>query len=209
MVRVAPGGHRLAAPFALLSVVLGIAGVLRRRDVFGAASVLFAVLAGSVVAFHRDPDRTPPPEGVVSPADGTVSVIREEGDRVLVGVYMSPTSVHVNRAPIGGTVTGVEHVPGSNVPAFDKGSDRNERVHVSFEEFRVTLIAGAVARRIHPYVEAGDDPDRGDRIGHISFGSRVDTLLPPGYDRSDLDVAEGDAVRAGETVIASEPEEDY
>jgi phosphatidylserine decarboxylase len=115
---------------------------------------------------------------------------------------MSPTNVHVNRAPIAGTVEAVTHEPGGHRPAFDKDSARNERVHVDFDDVRVTQIAGAVARRIHPYVEAGETVDRGERIGHISFGSRVDVTLPPAFDRSDVRVAVDDQVRAGETVLA-------
>jgi phosphatidylserine decarboxylase len=64
------------------------------------------------------------------------------------------------------------------------------------------LIAGAFARRIHPYVEAGDDLARGDRLGHISFGSRADVVLPPEYDREDVVVEAGEKVQAGETVLA-------
>jgi phosphatidylserine decarboxylase len=206
MVRIAPGGYDLAVPAAVVAAVTGALAVVERRGALAAASLAFTALAAAILAFHRDPDRETPPAGVVSPADGTVSVVREEDGRIRVGVYMHPTSVHVNRAPLAGVVTDVEHVSGGNVPAFDKESDRNERVHVDFEEFRVTLIAGAMARRIHPYVEAGDDVGRGDRIGHISFGSRVDTLLPESYDRDDVSVREGDAVRAGETVLARDPD---
>ncbi len=174
--------------------------------------VVAIVLAAAVLAFFRDPERTPPPTGVVSPADGKVSVVREEPvedadgadaeTRLRVGVFMNVHDVHVNRAPIGGRVEAVEHVPGAHRPAFSKDSDRNERVHLTFPDHRVTLIAGAFARRITPYAEAGDDLDRGDRIGHIAFGSRADLLLPPDVDRSDLAVADGESVRAGETVIA-------
>jgi phosphatidylserine decarboxylase len=67
------------------------------------------------------------------------------------------------------------------------------------------LIAGAFARRIHPYVEAGDDLARGDRLGHISFGSRADVVLPPAYSREDVVVESGEAVQAGETVLATPP----
>ena len=147
-----------------------------------------------VLWFHRDPDRTPPEpdSAVVSPADGTVSVVREEGTRLRVGVYMSATDVHVNRAPIAGEVREVRHRPGANRPAFDKESDRNEQL----------VLAGWFARRIHPAVAAGNRVERGERVGHVSFGSRADVVLPAGVDREDLLVAEGDAVRAGETVIA-------
>ena len=161
----------------------------------------------ATLTFFRDPERTPPPAGVVSPADGSVSVSREEDDRVRVGVFVNVHDVHVNRAPIGGHVEDVEHVPGAHRPAFSKESDRNERVHVDFPDHRVTLIAGAFARRIKPYVDSGDELDRGERIGHIAFGSRADVLLPPDVDRSDVAVETGEDVTAGETVIADLPGE--
>ncbi|WP_339106351.1 protein sorting system archaetidylserine decarboxylase [Haloterrigena salinisoli] len=210
----------LAAPFALL---------------FSATVSLIALAVGAgTLAFFRDPDRTPPPTGVVSPADGTVSVLREEGDRVRLGVFMNVWHVHVVRSPFDASVTDVEHVSGANRPAFSKESDRNERVHVRCEtessnlpasengegdsssadaedphskpdephsDAEVTLIAGAFARRIFPYVERGDGVERGERLGHIAFGSRVDVLFPPEVDLEDISVAKGDSMTAGETVV--------
>ncbi len=197
----APGTWRYAlpplvvAPFALIvSATLG--------------ALAFAAGVFTLV-FFRDPDRTPPLAGVVSPADGKVSVLREEGDRVRLGVFMNVWNVHVVRSPFGGHVVDVEHVPGANRPAFSKESDRNERVHVGIEHEEdveeavpeVTLIAGAFARRIHPYVDPGDDVGRGERIGHIAFGSRVDVLFPPDVDLEDVTVSPGETVTAGETVL--------
>ena len=196
----APGGLRYAVPPALAAVPALIFST-------GLAAGMLALAVG-IVAFFRDPDRTPPLTGIVSPADGKVSVLREEGDRVRVGVFMNVWDVHVNRSPVDGRVESVEHSPGAHRPAFSKESDRNEKVHIQFEDARVTLIAGAFARRIHPYVEEGDDLIRGDRIGHIAFGSRADVLLPPEIDREDLAVEEGDAVTAGESVVATGPEEE-
>ncbi|ELY76763.1 phosphatidylserine decarboxylase [Natrinema pallidum DSM 3751] len=219
----------LAAPFAIFVSVT-------------ASLVALAVGAGTL-AFFRDPERTPPPTGVVSPADGTVSVLREEGDRVRLGVFMNVWHVHVVRAPFAGRVTDVEHIAGANRPAFSKESDRNERVHVRLEtdspnlpatggesataadgdgeseaaetptaspaepdsDAEVTLIAGAFARRIHPYAERGDGLERGDRIGHIAFGSRVDLLFPPAVDIEDIAVETGDSMTAGETVVLESP----
>ena len=165
----------------------------------GAALVGLAV---GVLWFHRDPDRAPPDTGVVSPADGTVSVVREEGSRLRVGVFMNVTDVHVNRAPMPGTVREVRHRPGANRPAFSKESDRNEQVVIDCGEYELLIIAGWFARRIHPAVEAGDRVDRGERVGHVSFGSRADVVLPADVSREDLRVAEGDDVRAGETILA-------
>lgn len=164
--------------------------------------VALVALAVGVLWFHRDPDRAPPDAGVVSPADGTVSVVREEGSRLRVGVFMNVTDVHVNRAPVAGEVRDVRHRPGANRPAFDKESDRNEQVAIDFGAYELLVIAGWFARRIHPAVEAGDRVERGDRVGHVSFGSRADVVLPADVGREDLLVAEGDAVRAGETIIA-------
>ncbi|MHC3438918.1 protein sorting system archaetidylserine decarboxylase [Natrialbaceae archaeon A-gly3] len=193
----APGAWRYALP-ALLAAPFAM--------IYSVAVGLVALAVGAfVLAFFRDPDRTPPVTGVVSPADGKVSVLREEGDRVRLGVFMNVWNVHVVRAPFDGRVLEVEHVPGANKPAFSKDSDRNERVHVRVstgdDEPEVTLIAGAFARRIFPYVEPGEDLERGQRIGHIAFGSRVDVLFPPEVDPEDVAVEPGEKVTAGETEI--------
>ncbi len=131
-----------------------------------------------------------------------MSVVREEGTRLRVGVYMSAADVHVNRAPIAGEVREVRHRPGANRPAFDKESERNEQVAIDFGEYELLVIAGWFARRIHPAVEPGDRVERGERVGHVSFGSRADVVLPADVDREDLLVSEGDSVRAGETIVA-------
>lgn len=192
--RIASHAWRYAVPvFALVPVVSLLSP---------AASVLAAVLGVAVLGFHRDPERETPTDGIVSPADGRVSVVREEGSRVRMGVYMGVTDVHVNRAPLSGTVREVTHSPGANRPAFSKESARNERVEIDCGAFTVVQIAGAFARRIHPAVEPGQPVERGERIGHISFGSRVDVLFPETVGREDLDVGRGDRVVAGETVLA-------
>ena len=192
---VAPGGVRYAGAAA----VLGLLGF----PLSPVVTVVGTGIAGFVLWFHRDPEREPPVEGVVSPADGRVSVVREEGDRLRVGVFMNVHDVHVNRAPLDGEVESIEHTPGAHRPAFSKDSERNERVRIDWEDHAVVLIAGAFARRITPYVEAGDALTRGERIGHISFGSRADVVLPAAVGRDDLAVKEGDRVRAGESIIVS------
>ncbi|NHN58985.1 MULTISPECIES: protein sorting system archaetidylserine decarboxylase [Halorussus] len=196
----APGAWR----YALLALALAIpVSVLSRLGKCSRRWNLAApALAVGALLFHRDPDRTPPDSGVLAPADGRVSVVREEGDRVRVGVFMNVTDVHVNRAPVGGRVEAVDHEPGKHRPAFSKESDRNEKLHVRFPDHEVTLVAGAFARRIHPYVDEGDHLGRGERLGHISFGSRADVLLPESVDHADLTVRRGQKVRAGETRIA-------
>jgi phosphatidylserine decarboxylase len=193
-VRLAPGARRYALPPLVAAAALAF--------VSPPLAALALALGGFVVHFFRDPDRSPPPRGVVAPADGRVSVVREEDGRLRVGVFMNVTDVHVLRAPRTGVVESLTHRPGAHRPAFSKDSDRNERVDVTLDTCECSMIAGWFARRIHPYVSTGEEVTRGDRIGHIAFGSRADVLLPPDYDRGDLLVAEGDAVRAGETVVA-------
>ncbi|WP_224270473.1 protein sorting system archaetidylserine decarboxylase [Haloprofundus salinisoli] len=190
----APSTRRYALPPALLAVPLSV--LAPPLGLLCVSVTLF------VLWFFRDPDRVAPESGFVSPADGRVSVIRREGDRVRVGVFMNVTDVHVNRAPADAAVESVTHRPGAHRPAFSKDSVRNERVDVDCGEYEVSLIAGAFARRIHPYVEGGTTLERGQRIGHIAFGSRADVLLPEGYDATDVRVEKGQRVRAGETVVA-------
>lgn len=202
----APGAWRyalaplLAAPFAFLFSV--------------GASLACVLLGVAVLAFFRDPQRSPPPTGVLAPADGTVSVLREEDERLRLGTFMNVHNVHVVRSPVSGTVTNVERSPGAYKPAFSKDSDRNERVTITIEPddsnageyaepFDVTLIAGAFARRIHPYVDPESELDRGERLGHIAFGSRVDVLFPSSVDSARLRSEKGARMRAGETVILS------
>jgi phosphatidylserine decarboxylase len=195
----APGGLKNAGLLVLAaipaSLVLPVLGI--------------ALLAGAVAVlyFYRDPGRKPPPSGVVSPADGTVSVVRwdrdaEGRDRIRVGVYLGPGDVHVIRAPFGGPIRAVDRKSGGHWPAMLARSDRNEKVHVRFDGATVTMVVGVLARRIRPCVEGGDRIRRGERIGHIAFGSRTDVLLPAGVRPEDLAVEPGESVRAGETVLA-------
>ena len=194
--RIARGSLR----YALLAVVLAAVAFPFSR----VASAACLVAGVGVVYFHRDPARVVPPQGVVSPADGKVTVVREEDDGLRLGIYMSGWDVHVNRAPVDGDVTRVEHVPGSNKLAFTKESEHNERLRFEFGEFTAEQIAGTFARRTYSYVEPGDEVARGQRIGHISFGSRFDVVFPPEYDPEDLTVDVGHRLYAGETVIAPE-----
>jgi phosphatidylserine decarboxylase len=118
---------------------------------------------------------------------------------------MSVFDVHINRAPIGGTIKRVIYIPGRFMNAdLDKASEENERQHVLIERadgVRVafTQIAGLVARRIVPFVKPGDIVAAGQRVGLIRFGSRVDVYLPRGTESK---VLLGQKVIAGETVLA-------
>lgn len=213
-----PGVHRegykyigIAAGVALLAFVLD-------WDFIGWLLLLLAV---GIAAFFRDPVRASPAgDGLIlSPADGLVSQIMEvELPRQLIGedglqagtatrisVFMSVFDVHINRAPIAGTVKHMAYVPGSFVNAdLDKASEENERQYMVIEGMdgvRVgfTQIAGLVARRIVGFVRLGTVVGAGQRVGLIRFGSRVDIFLPAGYRPR---VVKGQRAVAGETILA-------
>jgi phosphatidylserine decarboxylase len=205
---IARGGGRWIG--AAVLVPLGVA-VLHSLE----AAAVSALLPVLVTAFLRDPDREPEGDGIISPADGKVTVLREEDGRVRLGVFMNLHDVHVNRAPVGGEVVESTHHDGGHRPAFSKESERNERVVTRIggdgndagDGFVVTQIAGAFARRITPYVGEGDTVERNERIGFIAFGSRVDVVFPPSYTPGDIAVEKGKRVRAGETVLAPDKNE--
>jgi len=198
--RVAPGTVRLAIICGSIPIMLSL--------FMPPALLLAPVTVVIAVWFNRDPGRQPTEtDGYLSPADGRISVIREEehaGEtRVRVAVFMNVTDVHINRMPAPATVETVTHEPGKHLPAFTKESDRNERVRFDCGTFEVTLIAGAVARRIHPWIEGGTVLSRGQRFAHISFGSRADVLFPPDVALTDVAVTRGEKVLAGESVLVA------
>ena len=158
-------------------------------------------LAGFIfmIFFHRDPDRSPKGEGMLSPADG--KVIQATADRITI--FMSPSNVHVNRAPLDGYVRNIEYRKGTHRPAFMGRACKNQqnRMHLETDDGEMELrqITGTLVRKIICYVGPGDQVSRGDRIGMIRFGSRVEVSIPACYR---LQVSPGDRVRAGETVVA-------
>ena len=166
--------------------------------------------AAAVLLFFRDPERTVPtePDLVVAPADGRVVEVQtvpsgDAGPVVRVSIFLSLFNVHINRSPVAGRVTDVRYHSGSFLPAFrDKASLQNEQNRIELESDSVRLavvqIAGWVARRIVCRARAGDWLDRGQRLGLIKFGSRVDLYLP---ETIELHVRVGDRVRGGSSVI--------
>jgi phosphatidylserine decarboxylase len=191
---------RGASPWLLPTVAAAAVSLsrARRSGRWATVAVPATALAAGMLWFFRDPEREITEGRVISPADGVVQSIMPWRDgRTRVAIFMSPLNVHVNRAPLAGTVTSVEHIPGGYVPAFNKESEHNERVIWHFDtelgDIEVVQIAGAVARRIVPYVPRGCKVEQGDRIGLIRFGSRVDVYLPEGIES---------AVEVGQTTTA-------
>ncbi|QWC57708.1 phosphatidylserine decarboxylase [Erythrobacter sp. 3-20A1M] len=183
-------------------------------------------LSLGVLAFFRDPERVVPQgdKCIVAPADGLVSLISTvvppaqlqgadqngqeglpPGEVIRVSIFMSVFDVHINRAPVGGTISRLAYIPGKFLNAdLDKASEENERQHILVTrpdgvQIGFTQIAGLVARRIVPFVQTGDMVAAGQRVGLIRFGSRVDVYLPAGTAPK---VILGQKVIAGETVLA-------
>jgi phosphatidylserine decarboxylase len=171
--------------------------------------LFFLCLALFVLNFFRDPERTIPsgPGIIVSPADGRVVEVRDEAEaseaRRRLSIFMSPLDVHVNRSPIAGTIQNVIYRKGSfRMASESRASVENEQnvftVCSPSEEVVVRQVAGVLARRIVFWKKAGDTVERGERIGMIKFGSRVDVLLSR---HVKLSVKVGDRVKAGSTVL--------
>jgi phosphatidylserine decarboxylase len=182
----------------MLSIVSFSIYFLLEEVYFVLLGALILVSFIPVLAFFRDPERTIG-EGVVSPADGIVTRIEEDRGWVDISIFMNVHNVHVNRMPDSGRILSVEHISGGYVPAFNKDSDRNERYMIEVQtnngKWRITQIAGAVARRIVPYVEPGDTLEKGSRFGMIRFGSRVDL-------RFKVPIGQKISVKVGDKVLA-------
>jgi phosphatidylserine decarboxylase len=204
---IAPEGMPLSLGAAAVAIVLLAFGLL-----WLAACVL--ALAIAIGAFFRDPERTAasPEDAILSAADGKVTDIREcplpgdqSGERFQrVSVFMSPLNVHVNRAPAAGNVLAVAHTPGEFRAAFrDDANEHNERNLITFADvagrrYAIMQIAGYLARRIVCRIRPHEKVSRGQRVGLIMFGSRVDHFMPLAYR---VTVRAGDRVSAGESVI--------
>lgn len=169
----------------------------------------FFALACLVLNFFRDPERAIPadPLAIVSPADGRVVEIKEERLDGLaarrVSIFMSPLDVHVNRSPIAGAIREVVYKKGSfHVASRPRASLENEQnvFTVAGEQgaVQVKQIAGVLARRIVFWKAAGDRLERGERVGMIKFGSRVDVVFAS---EVELRIKRGDRVRAGSSIL--------
>jgi phosphatidylserine decarboxylase len=202
---IVPDAWRFAAAPAVLAALCLLAGL-------GAAALAFALLAGGVVAFFRNPERVIAGDErtAVAPADGRVIEVGEieepDGSKALrIGIFLSVFDVHVNRMPLAGRVVAVERGGEAFLAAWNpQAPTRNARCALRLEtadgaRFRVVQIAGLVARRIVCHPQPGEWVPRGARYGLIRFGSRTDVVLPAGAEPL---VRRGDRVRGGSTALA-------
>ena len=197
-------------PFVLVPVAIGTLVWLVRWPWLGGILILLGLFA---LLFFRNPARSCPADEATacSPADGKIIKICAAPEEMVrrglpqqISVFMSVFNVHVNRAAIAGTLTEYRYNPGRKISAFkEKASLENEQNLSVWEgpAGRIALkqIAGLVARRIVFDHSPGDEVDRGQRIGLIRYGSRVDVFLP---EDAEILVALGDHVKAGETALA-------
>lgn len=169
------------------------------------ATLLVLLLAVFVAFFFRNPKRDIPPDPrvIVSPADGRVVKVERVGNVTKLSIFLSIFDVHVNRSPIAGRIEAIDYKRGKFKAAFNHAASvENERNVIMVAQGNVKLvftqIAGLIARRIVCWKKVGDTVTKGELIGLIRFGSRVDVLLPAGTEAT---VKPKMRVRGGASVI--------
>jgi len=187
--------------------------------------ILISALIASIlfyIYFNRDPERKIPKTGIVSPADGkvieiiTVEKKAEFGKGIgytsfttgftvpvtMIRIFLNLFDVHVQRAPVEGTITEARHYPGKYAMAFKPSAWQNERAEIMIKSpkgpVKVVLVAGILARRIKLFIQNGQKVKKGERIGKILLGSQVCVILP----KCKTKLKRGQKVQAGKTIIA-------
>lgn len=198
--------------FAVGPIVLGIAALFLGWHVLALQVAAFVLLAlGTfILYFFRDPERVIPSDAstIVSPADGRVLEVIDEkfdgraGKRITI--FLAVWNVHVNRTPLAGTIARIEYRPGKFQMAMRKtASAENEQnvIYLDTAHGQIVFkqIAGMIARRVVLWKKAGDQVERGQRIGIVRFGSRMDVWLP---NEATILVKSGDHVAGGSSVLA-------
>jgi len=204
--RVAKEGLRFILPSVVVAVLFGILGL-------APLAVLAFLVACAFTFFFRDPDRVPPPGEhlLVSPADGEVLGVETlpshpdlAGPVGRITIFLSLYDVHLVRSPLAASVARTDYHPGKFLPAYKpEAGEHNESNTLVLKGGRTDLvmkmIVGVAARRIKCFVKAGASVARGERIGLMYFGSRVELTLPQ---NASIKVGLRQKVKAGETVIA-------
>ena len=190
-----------------------VAGVIAFFSDWRVTAIVFVCLAAFIFYFFRDPDRVIPsdPDAVVSPADGRVVVVTDEANAGRPGkrisIFLAIWNVHVNRSPAAGIISKMVYRPGKFLVAMrERASTENEQNIISLStetgEMMFKQIAGILARRVVCWKNQGDRVVRGERIGLVRFGSRVDVWIPRD---SEIMVKVGDNVKGGSSILAHWP----
>jgi phosphatidylserine decarboxylase len=199
--------------FGLPPLIIGLVLLAIGHGWLFAAGIVLLCLGLFVFSFFRNPDRKVPSEPgvIVAPADGRVVVVKDEahngrpGKRV--SIFLAIWNVHVNRAPAAGTITRLVYKPGKFLAAWDANASLENEQNIFTQttergEIVYKQIAGWVARRVVSWKKAGDTVARGERIGLVRFGSRVDIWLPA---QAEIAVKVGDTVHGGSSILARMP----
>jgi len=205
------GIHREGWKFFIIFILISFFSFFITKIIF----LIFFFLSIFTLWFFRDPERyfESQDNQVLSAADGKICFIGEDTVPIetdinqkmnKISIFMNVFNVHVNRSPVDGDIEKIIYKNGKFFNAsLDKASEHNERnsfiIKTNNDKIVVVQIAGLIARRILSFISEGNKIDKGDRIGLIRFGSRVDIYLPPSYE---IQVNQNDIVVAGETVIA-------
>ena len=195
----------IVVPLVLALISFSISMLAISTPILFILGGVLLLVTGFFIVFFRDPERVIA-QGIVAPADGVVTEIEHAQGYVKIVTVMGLADVHVNRSPLEGRVVSIKHSPGQHKLAKITGSYVNERLETTLEtpigRVTVTQIAGAFVRRIVSYTKEGENVFRGQRIGIIKFGSRVDVIMPDrGYN---VLVEKGSKVRAGASSLAVE-----
>lgn len=202
-------GYIFPLPFLVISAFFMFLFSRYISVTYAYVATVFFFLGMAVMLFFRDPDRKIP-EGenlILSPADGRIIKMEETNGSPALSIFLSIFDVHVNRAPVSGTVRYLKYHPGKYHSAFkDKAQKENQKNEIELETpagiVKMFQVSGSIARRTIFYRKVGDRLEIGQRIGLIRFGSRVDMILPAG---SKMDVRLGQRVKGGKTVLGMLP----
>jgi phosphatidylserine decarboxylase len=201
--------------FAAAPILLGALAFAFGRELllWQVAGAVLLFLGAFILYFFRDPNREIPadPSAVVSPADGRVLVVADEmldgraGRRI--SIFLAIWNVHVNRSPLAGRISRIDHRPGRfHMAMKGEASVENEQNVIYLQTARGEIvckqIAGMIARRVVLWKKSGEEVGRGERIGIVRFGSRMDVWLPRD---AEIVVKPGDHVAGGSSILARWP----
>ncbi len=208
---IAPEGKIIVIPIVILLFVGILLHFYLQIPIMKWVNLGIIILTVFCLYFFRDPVRTPDGSDnkFVSPADGKIVQILETedtdlGKSILISIFLSVFNVHRQRAPFSSIVISSKYNPGKFLAAFNnKASSENEQTEIFFDagnnqKYKIKQIAGLIARRIINYMKPNMKVRRGDNLGFIRFGSRVDILVPSNFK---IDVTLGQKVIGGETII--------
>jgi phosphatidylserine decarboxylase len=209
--KIAPGGIQWILSVLILFIIV-FSTVFFTKGIFQIIGILFSIIFLTLILllliFFRDPERKIGKD-IIAVADGKIreisDITQNNNQWIRISTFMNIHNVHVNRMPLDGIITKINHFSGGYLPAYKKESERNERLEIIAEtkigNIKIVLIAGTIARRIVPYIKINEKIAKGKRISLIRLGSRVDLYLPKSSVKIKVSVHE--RIYAGVDTIAT------